>query len=51
LHVNEALGARLATLHNLRFYLRLLEAARAAIAVGAFAALRASVGPATLRRR
>jgi queuine tRNA-ribosyltransferase len=39
----EALGARLASLHNLRFYLRLLERARAAIAAGDFAALRAQV--------
>ena len=31
LQVNEILGARLATLHNLRFYLRLLERARLAI--------------------
>jgi queuine tRNA-ribosyltransferase len=31
LQVNEILGARLATLHNLRFYLRLLERARVAI--------------------
>jgi queuine tRNA-ribosyltransferase len=43
LRVNEALGARLATLHNLRFYLRLLAAARAAIAAGGFARLRAEV--------
>jgi queuine tRNA-ribosyltransferase len=39
----EALGARLASLHNLRFYLILLERARAAIAAGAFAALRGEV--------
>jgi queuine tRNA-ribosyltransferase len=31
LQVNEILGSRLATLHNLRFYLRLLERARVAI--------------------
>jgi len=43
LHVNEALGARLATLHNLRFYLRLLAEARAAIAAGSFASLRGRV--------
>jgi queuine tRNA-ribosyltransferase len=36
----ELLGARLASLHNLRFYLRLLEQARAAIAAGSLAALR-----------
>jgi queuine tRNA-ribosyltransferase len=35
----EALGARLASLHNLRFYLRLLEQARVAIVEGRFAAL------------
>lgn len=35
----EALGARLATVHNLRFYMRLLERVRAAIAEGTFAAL------------
>ena len=39
----EALGARLASLHNLRFYLRLLERARVAIAAGSLAALRAEV--------
>jgi len=39
----EALGARLATLHNLRFYLRLLESAREAVAAGRFAALRRRV--------
>jgi queuine tRNA-ribosyltransferase len=43
LHVNEALGARLASIHNLRFYLRMLEEARAAIRAQRFAALRASV--------
>jgi queuine tRNA-ribosyltransferase len=43
LHVNEALGARLATLHNLRHYLRLLTDARSAIAAGRFAALREGV--------
>ncbi len=37
----EALGARLAALHNLRFYLALLERARRAILEGGFAALRA----------
>jgi queuine tRNA-ribosyltransferase len=34
------LGARLASLHNLRYYLRLLAEARAAIAAGRFAAVR-----------
>jgi queuine tRNA-ribosyltransferase len=45
LQVNESLGARLASLHNLRFTLRLLEDARAAIAAGRFAALRAELAP------
>ena len=36
----EMLGPRLATLHNLRFYLRLMEGIRAAIAEGRFAAFR-----------
>jgi len=40
LQVNESLGARLASIHNLRFTLRLLEEAREAIAAGRFAALR-----------
>jgi queuine tRNA-ribosyltransferase len=40
LQVNEALGARLASIHNLRFTLRLLEEARHAIAAGRFEALR-----------
>lgn len=40
LQENEILGARLASLHNLRFYFRLLEGARAAIAEGRFAAWR-----------
>jgi queuine tRNA-ribosyltransferase len=39
----EALGARLASLHNLHFYLRLLAQAREAIAQGRLAALRARV--------
>jgi queuine tRNA-ribosyltransferase len=43
LHVNEVLGARLASLHNLRYYLRLLADARAAVAAGRFAALRARI--------
>ena len=42
-HSREALGARLASVHNLRFYLRLLERARLAIAQGGFAALRAEL--------
>ena len=36
----EALGARLASIHNLRFYLRLLDDARRAIREGRFRALR-----------
>jgi queuine tRNA-ribosyltransferase len=40
IRTGELLGARLASLHNLRFYLRLLEQARAAIASGGLAALR-----------
>ncbi|HET6304029.1 MAG TPA: tRNA guanosine(34) transglycosylase Tgt [Myxococcota bacterium] len=43
LRANEMLGARLATVHNLRFTLRLMEAARAAIAQGRFAALARAV--------
>lgn len=41
LAAGEALGARLASLHNLRFTLRLLAEARAAIRAGRFAAFRA----------
>jgi queuine tRNA-ribosyltransferase len=40
IRAGELLGARLASLHNLRFYLRLLEQARAAIAAGSLAVLR-----------
>jgi queuine tRNA-ribosyltransferase len=43
IQIDEALGARLATLHNLRFYLRLLEDARSAILRGEFDALREEV--------
>jgi queuine tRNA-ribosyltransferase len=43
LRAGEMLGARLASLHNLRFYLRLMERARAAIRVGRFAELRAEI--------
>ncbi len=42
LHVNEALGARLTSVHNLRFYFRMLEDVRAAIRGCAFGALRTS---------
>ena len=41
--IDEALGARLATLHNLHFYLRLLAEARLAIAEGRFEAYRRQV--------
>jgi queuine tRNA-ribosyltransferase len=44
LHAGEALGARLASLHNLRFYLSLMERAREAIRAGRFAALRERLG-------
>ena len=37
------LGARLASIHNLRFYLRLLESARQAVRDGSLAALRERV--------
>lgn len=43
MRAGEALGARLATLHNLRFYLRLLERCREVIAAGALASLAAEV--------
>jgi queuine tRNA-ribosyltransferase len=41
--VNEILGARLATIHNLHFYLELMRAARAAIEAHRFAAFAAAV--------
>lgn len=40
LRTNEYLGATLATLHNLRFYIRLVDQMREAIAAGDFAAFR-----------
>ncbi len=43
LHANESLGGRLGATHNLRFYLRLLEDARAAIAAGSFPAFQREV--------
>src|SRR5258706_4034142 len=43
LRAGEALGARLASIHNLRFYLRLLERARAAIRAGRLTDLRAEI--------
>jgi queuine tRNA-ribosyltransferase len=46
---NEILGARLASIHNLRFYLRLLEEARAAIETGAFAPFARSVAETAAR--
>ena len=46
-HAGEALGPRLATLHNLRFYLRLLERARAAISAGNLDGLRSQVSAAS----
>lgn len=41
--VHEALGARLASLHNLRFYLRTMQRARQAIAEGRLTALREEI--------
>jgi len=38
--VKERLGPRLASLHNLRFFLRLMQRARQAISAGSFPALR-----------
>ncbi len=46
---NEILGARLASIHNLRFYLRLLEEARAAIEAGAFEAFARTVAETAAR--
>lgn len=43
LRSGESLGARLASLHNLTYYLNLMGRARAAIAAGCFAALHAEV--------
>ncbi len=43
LQAKESLGGRLAAAHNLRFYLRLLEQARAAIAADTFAAFQRQV--------
>jgi len=40
---NEILGARLATIHNLRYYLDLMARMRAAIEKGTFAAFVASL--------
>lgn len=41
--VNERLGPRLASLHNLRFFLRLMQRARQAISAGNFPALRGEI--------
>jgi queuine tRNA-ribosyltransferase len=41
--IDEMLGARLGALHNLRFYLRLMQEARTAIRSGSFAAFRARI--------
>jgi queuine tRNA-ribosyltransferase len=49
-HAGEALGPRLATLHNLRFYMRLLADARAAISAGALPAFRSEVVERVARR-
>jgi queuine tRNA-ribosyltransferase len=49
LRVNDTLGARLASVHNLRFYLRLLEEARSAIRAGSFDSLREKVRAAPVR--
>ena len=43
LRAGEALGARLASVHNLRFYLGLMERARSAIAEGRFGGLRTEI--------
>jgi queuine tRNA-ribosyltransferase len=40
MRVNDMLGARLASVHNLRFYLRLLEQVRGAIRLGNFEQVR-----------
>ena len=43
LRANESLGSRLASIHNLRFYLRLMEDSRRAIANGCFEAFRGRI--------
>ncbi len=50
LQIDETLGARLATLHNLRFYLHLLEEAREAVLQKRLAALRAEIEATTESR-
>ncbi|MBW2374285.1 MAG: tRNA-guanine transglycosylase, partial [Deltaproteobacteria bacterium] len=49
LRTGESLGGRLATLHNLRFYLRLMARARDAIAAGSLAELVARLAQAAAR--
>jgi queuine tRNA-ribosyltransferase len=49
-HAGEALGPRLATLHNLRFYLLLLARTRAAIGAGELAALQREIAAASGQR-
>ncbi len=49
IQIGETLGARLGALHNLRFYLRLMQRARDAIRSGCFAALLARVRESALR--
>ena len=43
MQINDMLGARLASVHNLRFYMRLLEELRDAIRAGGFERLRAKI--------
>jgi queuine tRNA-ribosyltransferase len=50
LRTGESLGGRLATLHNLRFYLRLMQRAREAIAAGDLAQLVARLEQAEARQ-
>lgn len=50
IRTGEALGARLAALHNLRFYLGLMERARRAIVEGRFAGLREEVAETSEQR-
>ena len=46
----EALGSRLASLHNLTYYMNLLERARSAIEAGRFAALHSEIEALAERR-
>ena len=50
LRSGESLGSRLASLHNLTYYLKLMRQAREAIAAGRFAALHAAVESLAERR-